>query len=647
MQIVKGFKEEELSPEEIRQLRNLSRLVRGDILRMTRVAEGGYPGGSFSSSDLFVTLLAAANVSPEAPENPKRDRIVVSHGHTAAAYYAALGRFDFFDLDDAVALYRKAGSIFDAHLERAVPGVEWTAGIAGQGLSVACGLALSARLKGVKSNIFVVMSDGEQQKGQIAEARRIAKKYRLNNITAVVDANNAQYAGRTSDVMPQNVKYEYIADGWDVIEISGSDHNEVYKALRRAIQIQSAPVLVLAHTVVGQGVSFMEGQTEYHSRRLTDDEFAEAMRELRTETDIREALDYRSAFGDFDLDLEEDGQGFLSPEVGLPAHYAPGDTLENRTAFGRALVEVAESNRGPDRCPVAVVDCGLASSVRTTEFAQKNRGSFFQFGIQEHAAATVAGAMSADGVLTVWADRGAFGLSQTYGQLRANDVNRTHLKLVATHLGLDAARDGKSYLCLDAIALTNALFGLKAIFPADPNQTDRAFRYMVRQPGNWLLGLGCSNVPVVTDLDGRAFFGDGYEFEYGKVDLVRPGEHGVLITTGQMLTKAVEAWTVLNADGLAPMLLHAASPKVLEEGDDPVLVAALRKGRVITYEDHGVKSGLGSLVANCIARRGISCRLLKVGVEKQGVSGDPEDVYRVVGLSVERLVERARKFLKR
>jgi transketolase len=647
MQIAKGFKEEELSPEEIRQLRNLSRLVRGDILRMTRLAQGGYPGGSFSSADLFVTLLASASVSPESPENSKRDRIVVSHGHTASAFYSALGRFDFFDLDDAVALYRKAGSIFDAHLERAVPGVEWSSGIAGQGLSASCGFALSARLKGLKPNIFVVMSDGEQQKGQIAEARRIAKKYRLNNITAIVDANNAQYAGRTAEVMPQNIKYEYIADGWDVIEISGHDHNEVYKALRRAIQIQSAPVLVLAHTVVGQGVSFMDGQSEYHSRTLTDEEYVEAMRELRVEPDLGEAADYRSAFGDYDLDLGDDAPGFCAAETGTALTYEPGDVLDTRTAFGRALADVAERNKGQDKCPVAVIDCGLASSVRTVEFAQKNRGSFFQFGIQEHATATVAGAMSVDGVLTVWADRGAFGLSQAYSQLKANDINRAHLKVVATHLGLDAARDGKAYQCLDYLALTSSLFGFRAVFPADANQTDRAFRYIARQPGNWVLGLGRSEVPVITDLAGRAFFGEGYEFEYGKVDLIRPGDHGVLITTGQMLSKAIEAWDVLNGDGLAPMLLHAACPKALEEGDDPVLVSALRKGRVVTYEDHCVKTGLGSLVANCIAQRGISCRLLKVGVERQGLSGEAEDVYRMMGLGVDRLVERSRKFLKR
>ncbi|HSH69992.1 MAG TPA: transketolase, partial [Deferrisomatales bacterium] len=263
IQIGNGFKDEELTAEEVRRLRNLSRLTRADALRMIHLAGSGHPGGSLSSVDLYVTLLATMDLRASEPDDPRRDRLVVSHGHTAPAMYGALGHCEFFDLDDAVGLFRKAGSIFEGNLERTVPGVEWTSGNLGMGLSTAAGFALAGRLRGLKYNVFVVMSDGEQQKGQMAEARRFAKKYRLNNITALVDFNGLQAVGKNADVMPQNVKYEYIADGWDVIEVNGHDHNEIYRALRRAIQIQSAPVLVLADTVMGSGVSFMENNPEY------------------------------------------------------------------------------------------------------------------------------------------------------------------------------------------------------------------------------------------------------------------------------------------------------------------------------------------------------------------------------------------------
>jgi len=647
MSIAKGFKEEELAAEEIRHLRTLSRTVRGDVLRMIRLAESGHPAGSLSSVDLYVTLLASAMLKPGQPDDPRRDRVVVGHGHSAPAVYGALGRLDFFDLDDAVSLFRKAGSIFEGNLERTVPGVEWTGGNLGMGLSAACGFALAARIKGLKYNVFVAMSDGEQHKGQVAEARRLAKRYRLNNITAIVDFNGGQGVSRSSEMTPQSVKFEYIADGWDVIEISGHDHNEIYKALRRGIQIQSAPVLVLAHTVAGSGVSFMEGNPEYHDRALTQEEFDEAMRELRLEGDLAEEADYRNAFGEFDLDIVEEREETPTPDVGQALTYPVKRPVPTVEAVDAVLGDVAVRNKGSAGCPVAVIDTALPSVVGTASFGRENRENYFPFGINDHAGATAAGALSLEGVVTVLAARGVFGLDAVYNQLRMNDLNRTHVKLVLTHLGLTAGGDGKAAQCVDYLSLLDNLLGFRGVFPADANQTDRALRFILGQPGNWALGLGAGPSPVVADLGGKPFFGGSYAFEYGRVDLVRPGEHGVILTTGEMLTPALQAWDALREAAMEPSVLHVASPKTLDGSEDPVLLQCLRKGRVITYEDHNLHTGLGSRVANYIAARGISCRLLKVGLERYGVSGTPEEVRRRLGIDPESLVARALKFLKR
>ncbi|MDW7710232.1 MAG: transketolase [Deferrisomatales bacterium] len=647
MQIAKGFREEELTPEQIRHLRTLSRAVRGDVLRMIRLADSGHPAGSLSSVDLYVTLLSAASLRSSQPEEPRRDRIVVGHAHSAPAFYGTLGRLDFFDLDDAIALFRKAGSIFEGNLERTVPGVEWTGGQLGLGLSAACGFALAARLNNLKYNVFVAMSDGEQLKGQVAEARRLAKRYRLNNITAIVDFNGGQGVSRGSELTPQHVKFEYIADGWDVIEISGHDHNEIYKALRRGIQIQSAPVLILAHTTAGSGVSFMENNPEYHERALTEEEYQEALRELRLEGDLSEAADYRAAFGEFDLEIAEEAATVPVPDVGEPASYPAGTVLETWKAFGEALRDVGGRNRGDGACPLAVVDTALPSAVGTEGFARENRDSYFPFGVQDQAAVTASGALSLEEVVTVFVGKGVFGLDGAYNQLRLNDLNRTHLKVVLTHLGLDGGEDGKALQCIDYLSLLDSLLGFRAVFPADANQADRVFRHLLGQAGNWVLGLGGEATPIVTDLEGQPFFGDGYEFRYGRLDLVRPGDHGVILVTGQMLAHALQAWGVLRERAMEPSVLHVSCPKSLDTSVDPVLLQCLRKGRVITYEDHNVHTGLGSRVANCIAARGISCRLLKMGVEHYGVSGSPGEVRRRMGLDPETLVAKALKFLKR
>lgn len=647
MQIVKGFKEEELTIEQIRHLRDLSRQVRGDVLRMIHLAGGGHPGGSLSSADLYVTLLATVNLRPTHLEDLKRDRVVVSHGHTAPALYASLGRLDFFDLDDAVGLFRKAGSIFEGNPERTVPGVEWTSGNLGLGLSAACGFALAGRVRNQKYNVFVMMSDGEQQKGQVSEARRFAKRSRLNNITVLIDVNATPVAGRSLEITAQSIKHEYIADGWDVIEINGHDHNEIYKALRRAIQIQSSPVLILANTNTGAGVSFMEGNADYHGKSLSEAEYLEAMGDLRMESDLSEPADYRDAFGDFDLDIEEPAPTQPPIDVGKPFDYGAREALPNREALGKALADVGRRNSREGERTIAVVDCHHAPIAGLDEYAKSRQEAYFHFGVQDHAAATAAGAMSLDGVVTVLTTAGVFGLDAIYNQLRVNDLNRSNLKLVVTDLGLDAGEGGKAVQCVDYIGLSDNLFGFRTVLPADPNQADRALRYVLGRPGNWMVGVGHTTLPVVTDLDGRPFFTRDYEFEYGRVDLVRPGESGVILTTGQILSRALEAWEALRDLGMEPSVLHVACPKALDDSEDPTLAQCLRKGRVITYEDHNMHSGLGSRVANYIATRGVSCRLMKVGVERYGVSGKPDEVYRKAGLDVETLVNRAQKFLKR
>ncbi len=647
MQLPKGFKQEELTGEQVRGLREVSRLVRGDVLRMIRLAGVGYPGGCLSCVDLLVTLLASADIDPSMPDDPKRDRVILSAGHLSAALYAGLARFDYVDRDDAVSLFGKAGSVFEGSANRAVPGVEWTAGAQGTGLAAACGFAIAARLKGIKNNIFVLMSDGEQQKGHVAEARRFAKRYRLNNVTVVLDANGMLSTGRTPDLLSQSVKYEYIADGWDVIEINGHDHDEIYKAVRRAIQIQSAPVLIVARTTFGQGVSFVENDPRYHRASLSDEEFAEAMRELRMDTSLAEERDYREAFGEFDLDIQEDEDAYEAPDVGIPVTYRAGRPVALREAFAKAVSEIMERNREEGSVPTVLLDSGVAPVLGIPEIARAHRDRFFDFGVGDEAGATIAGAMSLDGIVPVWTGWGVHSLDGAFQGLRLNDLNGTHVKLFVTHLGAAGGERGRALLCLHYVSLPDNLPGTRCVLPADANQTDRVVRYVLEQPGNWVVGLGENPVPVVTGPDGTPLFGGDYRFEYGRIDLVRPGDHGVILTSGTSLFTALCAWDVLEEKGLAPTVLHVPCPKAVDETDDPLLLQNLRKGRVITYEDHDVRTGLGARVANFIATRGISCRLLKVGVEGAGMAGETREVHRRLRLDAQSLAARAAKFLKR
>ena len=175
-----------LSPNQLENLTSLSKKARAAILKMTTLANSGHPGGSMSSIDYLLTLYNLANIDQSNPYWSKRDRIVISNGHISPAVYSVLGLKGFFDLNKAITGYRLTGSRFEGNVEPEIPGVEWASGNLGQGLSAACGFALASKQKGLKNHTFTIMGDGEQQKGQISEARRFAVKYELNRLIVFI-----------------------------------------------------------------------------------------------------------------------------------------------------------------------------------------------------------------------------------------------------------------------------------------------------------------------------------------------------------------------------------------------------------------------------------------------------------------------------
>src|SRR4030043_754503 len=168
----KRFLNEKLDEASLKRLTELSRLARGEILKMTTLAGSGHPGGSMSSIDFYLTLYSYANVHPQSSSDPNRDRIIISHGHTSPGVYAALGRIGFYPIEAAIATFRKVGSPFEGHVEKGVPGVEWNTGNLGQGLSAGCGFALGAKILKKGFNVFVTLGGGEQRKGKFSGARR-------------------------------------------------------------------------------------------------------------------------------------------------------------------------------------------------------------------------------------------------------------------------------------------------------------------------------------------------------------------------------------------------------------------------------------------------------------------------------------------
>ncbi len=629
----RGFEPEALSPEDLKELQQLARQCRGDIITATTIAGCGHPGGSMSSIDFSLVLWHGARLNPADPDDPDRDRIVVSHGHTSPGVYSVLASVGFVERDDAVAHFRQAGSAFEGHVERSLPGVEWSTGNLGQGLSAGCGFAVASRLMGKDYHVFVAMSDGEQQKGQVAEARRFAVKYGLTNVTVIIDLNERQISGKTGDVMPQDIAANYRSDGWEVLEIDGHDFQAVYQALRQALHMTDRPVCILARTVMGKDVGFMEGDEQWHGKCLPDDLAAKVLAERGVENEIEKHRQLRAQGAGPTYHVPEP-EGWPMLEVGEPIVYE--EATDERGAFGHALEDVAKLNVGkPGRTPIAVFDCDLASSVRTNWFAKVAPEHFFQGGVQEHNTAVVAAAASVAGVVSLFADFGVFGVDETYNQQRLAAINEANLKLVTTHVGLDVGEDGKTHQCIDYVGVMRNFFGWKLIVPSDSNQADRATRYLLSQPGNIYFACGRSKHPPVRNEDGSLFYGPDYTFEYGKADLLRGGDDGAIITMGSLTSMALEAHEILKQKGLDVRVLTMPTPL---EPDREAIRDAAKTGLIVTYEDHNVHTGLGSIVANVLAEEGLTCTFRKLGIRDFAGSGIPPDLWRLQGLDVDSLV---------
>lgn len=256
--------------------------MRMDIIKAISAAGSGHPGGSLSATDILATLyFYKMNVNPADPKMENRDKFVLSKGHAAPALYAALGRKGYFDVEEMYSL-RKIGSIFQGHPDmKKVPGVEMSTGSLGQGFSTAVGMALAGKLDGRKSKVYALLGDGEIQEGIVWEAAMSAAHYKLDNLVAILDNNGLQIDGRNDDVMQVEPIYEkFESFGWEVMEADGHDIEELAEKLDEADEIEGKPVMIIARTVKGKGVSFMEGKNTWHGAPIGDEQYEIAMKEL-------------------------------------------------------------------------------------------------------------------------------------------------------------------------------------------------------------------------------------------------------------------------------------------------------------------------------------------------------------------------------
>lgn len=259
-----------------------ARQIRVDAVKAVYAAKSGHPGGALSIADILAYLyFDEMNVDPKDPKKADRDRLVLSKGHACPALYAALSEKGFFPKETLWTL-RKYGSILQGHPDmKHIPGVDMSTGSLGQGVSAACGMALSGKISGEKYRVYAILGDGEIEEGQVWEAAMFAHHYGLDNLTIFVDFNGLQVDGTVEEVIdPAPIDEKFKAFGWNVVVIDGHDLDQIEKAVENAKATKGKPTAIIAKTVKGKGVSYMENAVGWHGKAPNDEEFAVAMKEL-------------------------------------------------------------------------------------------------------------------------------------------------------------------------------------------------------------------------------------------------------------------------------------------------------------------------------------------------------------------------------
>jgi len=567
--------------------------LRIDIVRMIGEAGSGHPGGSLSCADIM-TALYFGGVLQHNPENPDapRDRFVLAKGHAAPALYATLAHAGYFPREELMTL-RKLGARLQGHPDsNLVPGVEVSTGSLGQGLSIASGLAAGLRLEGDSHTVFALLGDGECQEGQVWEAAMFAAHQKLDGLVAIVDRNCLQIDGNTADVCdPGDLAAKFAAFGWEAAEVDGHDIDALIEVLNAAKSTRAGkPHAIIARTVKGKGVSFMENEAGWHGKAPNAEQLAQALADLGYDpSGCDKGSDPLSHHSDPVSHHSESGA-----ETSFPAPKLQVDTSlpkkATRAAFGVTLAQLADEG-----IPIVAVEADLSGSTTTAKFAAAKpeyAKRLFNCGIAEQNMTDVAAGLSLAGNVAFTGSFAVFGTGRAYDQIR-NTVcySNLNVKITPTHAGISVGPDGGSHQMLEDISLMRGLPNMRVLVPADYATAAAAIRLAACTPGPVYVRMGRESVPCV--------YADDIQLALGGSFTLREGTDATVVACGLEVREALIAVDQLAEQGVSVELIDAYSVKPLDVR--AIAASAAKTGCVVTAEEHSVYGGLGSAVAEALA----------------------------------------------
>ncbi|MGB8262179.1 MAG: transketolase [Terracidiphilus sp.] len=646
----------------VEELKDAAQLMRGYNLVALNAAGSGHAGGTLSIMDLTAALyLHAAEHDPENPNWAERDRILWSAGHKAPALYVGLGMAGFCRLEDIV-LLRKLSSAFQGHPHwLKLPGVEVSSGSLGQGLSIAVGMGLSARLNKQTHKIFCLMGDGEQQEGQVWEAAMEAGHYKLDNIIALIDVNRLQIDGWVKDVMEvQPLAEKYAAFGWEVLHIDGHDMQQIVDAIAKARTVKGKPVVILADTVKGKGVSFMENQAGWHGKVPNRKELDAALAEMGlTERIPVDALLAHARAYQATMDAKLAAK---MPRFSRDYWWNLGETMKvkmdpTRMGFGQSLAANGDDER------VVCLGLDISGSITISGFyagKPERAPRWISMGIAEQSATAAAAGMAREGKLPVLGSYATFSAARNLDQLRVSVCYGNFNVLVAgAHGGVSVGPDGATHQALEDLFAMQGLPNMVVEVPADSVETRKATDYLLLQhKGPKYIRFAREATPVISDAATPWVFGkanvirlrrEGADFSAAfetKLASEYADEHEDLtvIACGPMVPEAMRAAWILKAErGWETRVVNLHTLKPIDA--EAVIRAARETGVVITAEEHQIGAlawRVSGLLTESKELYGLPLITGAIGVKDRfGDSGSPWELVKEFEVSAEHIAQKA------
>jgi transketolase len=646
----------------IDQLKDAANLMRGYDLVALCAAGSGHAGGTLSIMDITTALyLKIADHDPKNASWPDRDRIIWSTGHKAPSLYLGLAFAGFCPVED-VALLRKLWTPYQGHPHwLKLPGVEVSTGSLGQGLSIAVGIALAGKLANKNYRTFCIMGDGEQQEGQIWEAAMEASHHKLDNLVGIIDCNRLQIDGKVSDVMnidPLDEKYRSF--GWEVLRIDGHDMQQVVDALEKAKSGFGKPVVIMAETVKGKGVSFMEDLAGWHGKSPNLEELEKAL----TELGVSEKIPYQKLLDIAKFYQVEVGRRLDAKMPKFSRNYWWNST-ENmkvkmeptRKGFGQSLAKNGDDER------VVCLGLDISGSITISDFytsKPERKRRWISMGIAEQSATSAAAGLAKEGLLPVLGTYATFAAARNLDQIRTSVCyGNFNVMIAGAHGGVSVGPDGATHQALEDLFAMCGLPNMSVVVPCDAIETRKATDYLLLQHlGPKYIRFAREATPIVT--------GEDTPFEFGHANVSRlrhesanfleafetvlsrdyrnEDEDLTITACGPMVPEAMRAAWILKKDfGYETRVLNLHTLKPIDVA--AILHAARETGVIITAEEHQI-GALAWRVSNVITETpllyGVPVITGAIGVKDRfGDSGAPWELIKEFEVSAEHIAHKA------